>query len=318
MKGARPTPRGEKFPSQRRFLPTRSSGVVRAADLSGSLTRASAAAHGNRRPPGRSAAPRTRRGPRTRQAAPRAASHGAAARRRRGDSIDSARRRRTRPRARRAKHRHVLKTMPGTVSISRADIKSREREWFGGVGPVLGVLAQSRPRRASLERGTLANRPDSGTPGHSPRMTSPSTGATSPACPARGAPADLRKGGMGADDPLSTIKRTRTGPGRSTSGASTARAPALAVGASRPSPVPRTRPLGRSSPTAVTPTAARAATASRPRPTAPAARRRRRAATTAPRRTTGLVGASSYGVSDYGAKPRHGLRLLATRQLRCQ
>ena len=54
--------------------------------------------------------------------------------------------------------------MPGTVSISRADIKSREKEWFGGSRDQFSSSLQQSRRRVSLERGTLANPTGFGNP----------------------------------------------------------------------------------------------------------------------------------------------------------
>ena len=54
--------------------------------------------------------------------------------------------------------------MPGTVSISRADIKSREKEWFGGSRDQFSASLQQSRRRSSLERGTLANPTGFGNP----------------------------------------------------------------------------------------------------------------------------------------------------------
>ena len=54
--------------------------------------------------------------------------------------------------------------MPGTVSISRADIKSREKEWFGGSRDQFSASLQQSRRRVSLERGTLANPTGFGNP----------------------------------------------------------------------------------------------------------------------------------------------------------
>ena len=39
--------------------------------------------------------------------------------------------------------------MPGTVSISRADIKSREKEWFGGSRDQFSASLQQSRRRVS-------------------------------------------------------------------------------------------------------------------------------------------------------------------------
>jgi len=57
--------------------------------------------------------------------------------------------------------------MPGTVSISRADIKSREKEWFGGSRDQFSASLQQSRRRSSLERGTLANPTGFGNPRNS-------------------------------------------------------------------------------------------------------------------------------------------------------
>ena len=54
--------------------------------------------------------------------------------------------------------------MPGTVSISRADIKSREKEWFGTSRDQFSASLQQSRRRVSLERGTLANPTGFGNP----------------------------------------------------------------------------------------------------------------------------------------------------------
>ena len=169
--------------------------------------------------------------------------------------------------ARRTKQRHVIDhARHGLHQPGR----HQDREKV-----VRRVGTSSRPHcnsreDVSLERGTLANPTGFGNPEQSV-TTSPSTGATSPACPARGAPADVRRGGMGADDPLQYNQQDADWAGPKYQRGSTARAPPLWWGLPahlRPADPPRSVALRRQR---QTPTAARAATASRPRPTAPGA-----------------------------------------------
>ena len=92
--------------------------------------------------------------------------------------------------------------MPGTVSISRADIKSREREWFGGSRDQFSASLQQSRRRASLERGTLANPTGFGNPRQSsydePIYRSDEPGVSLHEEHRR----TFGRGGMTADDPL--------------------------------------------------------------------------------------------------------------------
>ena len=53
--------------------------------------------------------------------------------------------------------------MPGTVSISRADIKSREKEWFGGSRDQFSASLQQSRRVLARER-ALANPTGFGNP----------------------------------------------------------------------------------------------------------------------------------------------------------
>ena len=93
--------------------------------------------------------------------------------------------------------------MPGTVSISRADIKSREREWFGGSRDQFSASLQQSRRRASLERGTLANPTGFGNPRTQSAYDEPIYRSDEPGVSLHEEHRrTFGRGGMGADDPL--------------------------------------------------------------------------------------------------------------------
>ena len=93
--------------------------------------------------------------------------------------------------------------MPGTVSISRADIKSREKEWFGGSRDQFTSSLQQSRRRVSLERGTLANPTGFGNPPRQSSYDEPIYRSDEPGVSLHEEHRrTFGRGGMGADDPL--------------------------------------------------------------------------------------------------------------------